>query len=155
MLLSTLLAIYLHYGMPIWCELASMQGHWQLTLTHDGKPNELYPDPIPVVIKRDIVICLFKDASKEGVLEDLFKDTKCRHAFNRMHLNPLIRPKAIGIAWCEGIYEVTQDRIRFCIKYHGQGVEGEAARRWKAPVDFVVRVGQDHEIWTFERIKKK
>lgn len=79
------------------------------------------------------------------------------HEYNQLNyigINPWRKPKYVAVMWSEGIYEVSKDRIRFCIKYHGQGVEGEAARRWKAPVDFTVREGQGHMHWTFERLKK-
>jgi hypothetical protein len=68
-----------------------------------------------------------------------------------LRLNPFSKPRGISVMWCVGIYEFEKDRLKICVKYHGQGVEGEAARRWRPPRDFVVRKGQDHILFIFKR----
>ncbi len=63
-----------------------------------------------------------------------------------------LRPQPYALVfWFEGIYELKGDRLRVCLKYHGQGVEGEAARRWRMPTDFAAKKGQDHYVITLER----
>ena len=65
-------------------------------------------------------------------------------------VNPLRRPPVI-CGWCEGIYEFQQDELKICLKYHGQGVEGEAARTWKPPGDFSIKKGQGHYLFVLKR----
>ena len=159
MFIATLIAAHVLSWMPVLSDLQKMQGSWQFTFTRDGKLNENCPKGFPVLIKGNQIIYQPKKGSEQCDLEryftEIFKESDEPADLNRMFLNPFKKPKEIYVCWCEGIYEITEDRIRFCVKYHGQGVEGEAARRWKAPVDFVVREGQGHDMWTFERIKKK
>ena len=62
------------------------------------------------------------------------------------------QPSRIIVFWFEGLYELTgTNQLRLCLKYAGQGVEGEFARRWRPPVDFVVRKGQEHFLVVLER----
>lgn len=66
-------------------------------------------------------------------------------------LHPWDRP-CVFIFWYEGIYEFRgTDELWICAEYHGQGVEGEAAKRWRRPEDFVVREGQRHVIIGLKR----
>lgn len=63
-----------------------------------------------------------------------------------------IEISCIFIVWHEGIYEFRgDDELWICAKYHGQGVEGEYAKRWRRPEDFVVRDGQQHVIIGLKR----
>jgi hypothetical protein len=61
-------------------------------------------------------------------------------------------PRRIGVYWCEGIYKFSGDELQLCIEYHGQGVEGEEAKRWRAPEDFDARKGQNHLLVSLKRV---
>ncbi len=55
------------------------------------------------------------------------------------------QPSRILVFWFEGIYKFNDnDELQFCVKYNGQGVEGEYAKQWRPPTDFVARKGQEH-----------
>ena len=151
MMLALALGLHFYFSQPGIAELIKMQGVWQLKLSTDGRSNEKYPNGMTVLIKGNQIISLSKDEKERWI----FEESDEPQSLNRFGIDPLSKPKKIGIAWSEGIYELNGDSMRFCTKYHGQGVEGEAARRWKAPVDFTVRAGQGHDLWSFERIKKK
>lgn len=151
MMLTLALGLHVFFSQPGIADMVKMQGHWLLKLSTDGVSNERYPNGITVLIKGNQIISLSKDENERWI----FEESDDHNALNRMGIDASSKPKKIGIAWSEGIYELNSDTMRFCTKYHGQGVEGEAARRWKAPVDFVVRAGQSHDLWSFERIKKK
>lgn len=53
-------------------------------------------------------------------------------------------PNQIVVFWFVGLYRFKDERLELVLKYAGQGVEGEQARRWKPPVDFERRAGQEH-----------
>ena len=61
-------------------------------------------------------------------------------------------PGSIWVFWFQGIYEFKgNDDLWICVKYHGQGVEGEEARRWRPPADFAVHKGADHVLFVLKR----
>jgi len=151
MMLALALGLHIFFSHPGIADVVKMQGVWQLKFSTDGVTNEKYPKGITVLIKGNQIISLSKDEKERWI----FEESDEPNSLNRMGIDASSKPKKIGIAWCEGIYELNGDSMRFCVKYHGQGVEGEAARRWKAPVDFTVRPGQGHDLWSFERVKKK
>lgn len=150
-MLTLALGLHFYFSHPVIAEVIKMQGVWQLKLSTDGIVNEKFPNGIAVLIKGNQIISFSKDEQVRGI----FEESDEPQALNRMGLDPLSKPKKIGIAWSEGIYELNGDNMRFCTKYHGQGVEGESARQWKAPVDFTVKSGQQHVLWSFERTKKR
>lgn len=62
------------------------------------------------------------------------------------------QPSRVQVFWFEGIYKFNgSDELRFCVKYHGQGVEGEDAKQWRSPQDFVARKGEDHLLVVLKR----
>lgn len=132
---------------PVLYDLQCMQGTWRVTINGTVGLVDVFPKGMLMRIQGNRIISLESDQRSR----DLFPATG-DYELNQMGIDPFTKPKTIGILWSEGIYEVTHNQIRFSIKYHGQGVEGEAARRWKMPVDFAVKAGQS--VWVFERVKK-
>lgn len=58
----------------------------------------------------------------------------------------------IYLFWFEGIYEFRgNDELWICVKYHGQGVEGEEARRWRRPTEFTACKGEDQALLVLKR----
>ena len=54
-------------------------------------------------------------------------------------------PNQIAAPWYVGLYRFNGDgTLELVLKYYGQGIEGEAARHWKPPVDFERRAVQGH-----------
>jgi hypothetical protein len=61
-------------------------------------------------------------------------------------------PNGIYLFWFEGIYEFREnDELRICVKYHGQGVEGLEAKRWRRPTEFTARKGEDQSLFVLKR----
>ena len=144
-----ILTMHLFVAAPSYAELFPMQGEWIVTSTHDGKPVQHFTQSTKVTIhwnrianveKGHSTDILFGDASTVGEHFDF--------------LAVWTKPRKLCIWAYEGIYEVSPNRLRFCLKYYGQGAERDSSKNWKPPVDFVVREGQGYDTWTFERIKK-
>lgn len=146
---ALVLAYAVFVSLPGVDDLIRMQGRWQVTFATDGTVAEKFPNGVPMLIKGNQIISLSKDEKLHGV----FVESSNTWAANRFLIERAGKSKIVYFAWHTGIYDVTATRIRFCLKYAGQGVEGEEARRWKPPVDFVVRPGQQHLLITFERLK--
>jgi hypothetical protein len=65
---------------------------------------------------------------------------------------PRCEPASIRVFWFQGIYEFkSNDELWICVSYHGQGVEGEEARRWRPPADFAVRKDHGHLLFVLKR----
>jgi len=151
MMFALALGLHFYFSLLGIADLIRMQGKWQMTVATDGVPAEKIPKGMVVEIKGNQIISLAKDKSLHGVLVE--SDDK--YSMNRFFLDHKLMPKTVYFACYIGIYDVTNTRIRFCLKYAGQGVEGEAASQWKAPTDFIVKPGQQHMLITFESINLK
>ena len=106
-----LLAFQLALVPPL-VDMTKMQGEWQLKFSTDGKPRYGYVNGIPVLIKSNQIISLSKNENKRQI----FLESDNTQALNRFGIDPLSKPKKIGICWSEGIFELNGDTMRFCIK---------------------------------------
>ncbi|WP_417737244.1 hypothetical protein [Rosistilla oblonga] len=61
-------------------------------------------------------------------------------------------PNQITVFWFVGIFRFAEDRLELCLRYCGQGVEGEAAQTFRPPTSFDAKQTKDTGIIILERV---